>query len=152
MPKYRVENPAERLQVEEPKARCEGCCRLPWLKALLFHQASPSIIQIYVWKLKIPKNKKQHKGATAVCLEQSPALLQPLPPLEEGRSCIYTWTPSPSGSHPALPTRWESQVPLLIAVDLPLAWARTCLITATFNYCTSFPTGFQPISVFMSHP
>lgn len=51
---------------------------------------------------------------------------------------------------PAALARWEPGASAACR-DLPLAWTRTHLITASFNYCTSLPKGFQPSSLLVSH-
>lgn len=51
---------------------------------------------------------------------------------------------------PAAPARWEPGASAACR-DLPLAWTRTHLITASFNYCASLPKGFQPSLLLKSH-
>lgn len=106
-------------------------------------------------KGKTPKTKPAERYGCCV-LEPCPALFQPLLQRKKGGGQVDVLHLSTNTGSlqlpPALPTRWESQEPLQIAVDLPLARARTHLITASFNYRPSFPKGFQPISVLTSHP
>jgi len=146
MPKHRAENPAERLQVEEPEARREGC---PALLVPPVPSGFPIHDPNFEGKAENAQDKtKQKDGCCA------PRAVPSSAPASSSSRSREIWHPHKNPGSLRVPSCLTQQVrePRASALHLPLAWARTCLITASFNYCPSFPKGFQPISVFTSHP